>query len=93
MQFEDDIWSGLEVAVLAASPDFKKKLQILTGNRFTTVDYHTALMIKCQIAPTQMAALTGRSKGAIMSRRESLCTRIYDRKLGTKTFDTVIRLL
>ena len=93
VQFEDDIWSGLEVAVLAASPDFKKKLQILTGNRFTTVDYHTALMIKCQIAPTQMAALTGRSKGAIMSRRESLCTRIYDRKLGTKTFDTVIRLL
>lgn len=91
--FDDSIWSGLEDAVLAASPDFKKKLQILTGNRFTTVDYHTALMIKCQIAPTQMATLTGRSKGAIMSRREALCSKIYDRKLPTKTFDTVIRLL
>lgn len=91
--FDDGIWSGLEDAVLAAAPDFKKKLQILTGNRFTTVDYHTALMIKCQIAPTQMATLTGRSKGAIMSRREALCSKIYDRKLPTKTFDTVIRLL
>jgi hypothetical protein len=91
--FDDSIWSGLEEAVLAASPDFKKKLQILTGNRFTTVDYHTALMIKCQIAPIQMATLTGRSKGAIMSRREALCSKIYDRKLPTKIFDTVIRLL
>jgi hypothetical protein len=40
-----------------------------------------------------MTNLLNRSKGAIVSRRESLCFRVFDEKLGTKVIDGIVRLL
>lgn len=89
----DGLWIELEETVLEVSPRFKTNLNLLTLGKLTVLDLHTALLIKCGIKPSQMTVLLGRSNGAIISRRESLCVKIFDEKLGVKVIDKVIRLL
>lgn len=89
----DPLWQELEETVVAASPSFKNNLKLLSGGKLTSNDLRTALLIRCGITPSQMAILLNRSKGAIVSRRDALSMRIFDRKLGTKTTDSIIRLL
>lgn len=93
LSYEAPLWDELEYAVIKSSPNFKDNLQLLTQSRLTTIDFHTALLIKCQILPSQMAILLSKSKGAIVSRRESLCIKIFGERLGTKVIDGIIRLL
>ena len=87
------LWKELEEIVIKCSPNFKKNLQLLVGGKLTSYDLHTAILIKCGISLSQMTNLLNRSKGAIVSRRESLCFRVFDEKLGTKVIDGIIRLL
>lgn len=89
----DDLWSEIEQVVLCSSPKFKTNLHLLTSGLLTMIDLHTALLIKCGIKPSKMTTLLGRSHGAIVSRRETLCMKILDEKKGTKTIDAIIRLL
>lgn len=89
----DGLWIELEETVLKVSPRFKTNLNLLTSGKLTVLDLHTALLIKCGIKPSQMTILLGRSNGAIISRRESLCIKIFDEKLGVKVIDGIIRLL
>ena len=93
LQPDSDLWSELESLVLKCSPNFITSLQLLAGGRLNSNDLHTVLLIKCGIQPTQMSILLNRSKGTIVSRRESLCLRIYGEKLGTKVIDGIIHLL
>lgn len=83
----------LEHVVLESSPGFKTNLTLLTLGKLTTLDLHTALLIKCGIKPSQMTILLGRSNGAIISRRETLCLKVLDQKMGVKVIDHIIRLL
>lgn len=89
----EPIWHELEELILSISPQFKSNLQILLNGKLTTNDYHTAMLVKCGVAPTQMASLFGRSKGTITSRRETMCKKIMGENLGTKVIDSLIRLL
>ena len=89
----DPLWRDIEAVVLSESGQFIERLHQLSGGRLTSNDLHTALLIKCGVAPKQMAVLLNRSKGAIVSRRESLCLRMFDEKMGVKVIDGVIRLL
>lgn len=93
LSYDDPLWDQLECVVLKSSPKFKENLQLLTQGRLTSVDLHTALLIKCHVQPTQMSILLTKSKGAIVSRRESLCLKIFGEQLGTKAIDGIIRLL
>ena len=93
LKSDDPLWQDLEDLVLRISPDFKKNLQLLVGGQLMSYDLHASLLIKCGIPFTQMTVLLNRSKGAIVSRRESLCFRVFDRKMGTKVIDGIIRLL
>lgn len=93
LSYEDPFWDELEYVVIKSSPQFKENLKLLTQSRLTTIDLHTALLIKCHILPSQMAVLLSRSKGAIVSRRESLCVKIFGEQKGTKVIDGIIRLL
>lgn len=90
---DDPLWEELENAVAEISPTFKENLHILLGGRLSSFDFHTALLIKCGIPPTQMAILLNRVKGTIVSRRESICLRVFDQKMGTKVIDGIILLL
>ena len=89
----DVLWSEIEQIVLSSSPKFKINLNLLTLGNLTTIDLHTALLIKCGIKPSRMTTLLGRSNGAIVSRRETLCMKILDEKKGAKVIDAIIRLL
>lgn len=93
LSYEDSLWDELENVVIKSSPKFKDNLQLLTQCRLTTIDLHTALLIKCHLSPSQMSVLLRRSKGAIVSRRESLCLKIFGEQLGTKVIDGIIRFL
>lgn len=72
ISYDDIIWQELEETVIKSSPDFKYNLHLLIQSHMTTIDFHTALLIKCHIQPSQMAMLLGRTKGAIVSRRDTL---------------------
>lgn len=87
------LWEELEAAVINASPKFKEHLQLLVGGTLSSYDLHTALLIKCGVAPMQMSVLFNRAKGTIVSRRESMSKRIFGKKLGTQTIDSIIRQL
>ncbi|MDE6843989.1 MAG: tetratricopeptide repeat protein [Muribaculaceae bacterium] len=87
------LWKQLEEVILQASPDFKTNLQLLTGGRLTQSDLHTAYLVKCHVAPTQMSCLLGRTKGSISSRRESIGFKVFNEKLSVKVIDGIIRLL
>lgn len=93
LSYESPLWNELEEVVIKSSPNFKYNLHLLTQSRLTTIDLHTVLLVKCHILPSQMAILLSKSKGAIVSRRESLCAKILGVKLGTKVIDGIIRLL
>lgn len=89
----DKLWEKLEKAVLEVSPDFKTNLQLLIGGRLSTLDLHTALLIKCQLTTKEMASVLVRSESAIVSRRKTLCIKIYGENKGVKVIDGIIRLL
>ncbi|MDE5875242.1 MAG: tetratricopeptide repeat protein [Muribaculaceae bacterium] len=90
---DDPLWKELEKIVLEVSPNFIRHLLILVGGKVSSYDIHTAILIKCGVQPTQLTKLLNRTKGTIASRRESMCQRIFDEKLGTKILDSIIRLL
>lgn len=90
---DDGFWNELEQVILECSPKFKTNLYLLTLGRLTMLELHTSLLIKCGIKPSQMTILLGRSNGAIISRRETLCLKVLDKKLGVKVIDGIIRLL
>ncbi len=90
---DSPLWHQLEEVILQASPDFKTNLQLLTGGNLTQSDLRTAYLVKCNVAPTQMSCLLGRTKGSISSRRESLGFKVFNEKLGVKVIDGIIRLL
>ncbi len=90
---DDELWIEIEDMVLENSPEFKKRLHILTYGNISTVEYQTALLIKCNIRPLQIAHLLGKSKGAIISRRETLSHKIFDKKISIKNIDNLIHLL
>ena len=89
----DTLWIELEDVVLKVSPVFKSRLYLLAGDRLKADAYHLALLIKCGVTPKEMSVLTGRSKGAVSSRRGYLCASIFGERLGAKVMDDIIKLL
>lgn len=90
---DDPIWEELEKIVIDNSPNFKSNLKLLVGGNFSSYDIKTSLLIKCGISTGPMSILLNRTKGTIVSRRESMCERVFDQKLGTQVIDGIIRLL
>ena len=93
LPLDSQLWEQVESAVIESSPNFKYNLQLLTGGNLSSQDYRMALLIKCGITPTQMISLLGRTKGTVSYRREALCYKVFDQKLGSKVIDGIIRLL
>ena len=89
----DPLWKEIEDVVLESSPNFIQNLNILTLGKLTSIDLRTALLIKCDIRPVHMSLLMSKSNGAIVSRRMELGVKIFDKKIGVKVVDGIIRLL
>lgn len=90
---DSDFWQLIQKAIEEESPSFTSNLMWLLGGKVKTPDLHTALLIKCNVTPTQMTWLFGKSAGAISSRRESMSVRIFGKNVGNATIDNVIKCL
>ena len=90
---DSGIWGEIEFMVQKVSTKFRDDLNMLTSGRLTIPELHTAYLIKCGLKPIQISVLLGRSRGAIVSRRESICEKITGERLGAHVADVIIHLL
>lgn len=92
IQPDSQLWAALEKDIHRISPHFKTNLALLLGN-LSDNDYHTAMLIRAGMTPTEIATLFARTKGTISRNRQRMCERIFDRKLSNTMFDNIIRTL
>lgn len=90
---ESPLWSQLEQTILAQSPLFKERLQLLTGQNLKDLDYHIILLIRCGITPTQMAILLSRVKSTISYHRKLICETILGEQIDNMYIDDLIRCI
>lgn len=93
LNYCDKIWDNIEIAVLNASPDFKQILTALADTKLKNEEYHTLLLLKCGLNPTDIASLQAISKGGLSSRRRRLCVKIFGTSLPNEQFDKIICLV
>lgn len=89
----DALWNEIEQVVLECSPKFRSNLNLLAFGNIKADDLHFALMVKCGIKPHDMTILLGKSNGAVISRRTSLCVKVLDEKYKAEVINSIIRLL
>ena len=89
----DDVWDELKNTVIEHNEKFLYHLNLLMGEEVRETHLRVCLLIKCGMTPKQMGILLGRSSGAISSRREQLCIRIFGKRMGNKVIDDIIRLM
>lgn len=87
------IWTNLENIIIKSSPNFKYRLRLLTGGNLKRSDFRLALLIKCNISPTNISILEGRAKATISYQRKNLCQKVFDQDLNADVIDDIIRLL
>ena len=87
------LWADLENVVLSCSPNFKRYIQILSNGNISSADYRTALLIKCNISPTNMSYLFQLTRTTINSRRTSLSKKLFGESMSSKLGDALIRSL
>ena len=90
---ESEIWKNLDEIIHEESPEFRSRLNLLTGGKITEAEYRTACLIKIQIPPVKIGILFQRNKTTIGSRRESIGKKIYGEKIGVELVDKIIRKL
>lgn len=90
---DERLWKNIEKLILADSPDFLKKLKLLSRDRLTLSEYQTALLVRLRFNPSQMSILLGRSLNTISSRRGFLSMKLFEQNVGTKIIDRIIRSL
>jgi hypothetical protein len=89
----DSIWGEIEDMIYKYSQNFKSRLLLLTSGKLTDDDFHVALLIKCGVTPTQLTKLIGKTKGTVSYKRSVICIKAFDRNLGVKVIDDIIRLI
>lgn len=87
------LWSELHSAILAASPNFDRRLQLLSPGKIKTDAYRIMLLIKCGVTPTQLSFLIGRAKGTLSTRRRILGLKFTDNEISPTMFDNLIYAL
>ena len=87
------LWGELHSVILTASPNFDRRLQLLSPGKIKGDAYRIMLLIKCGVTPTQLCVLIGRTKGALSSRRRILGLKFTDSEISAAMFDNLIYAL
>lgn len=90
---DHSIWQEIEKTVLRDSPDFRKKIIILTKGKISSENYKTLLLVKCGISPTDMSRVLSVSKSTISSRRQRIAESMFNVKLSAQDADKILRML
>lgn len=87
------LWGELHSAIIEASPNFDRRLQLLSPGKIKTDAYRIMLLIKCGVTPTQLCVLIGRAKGTLSTRRRILGLKFTDNEISPTMFDNLIYAL
>lgn len=87
------LWGELHSAIIEASPNFDRRLQLLSPGKIKTDAYRIMLLIKCGVTPTQLCTLIGRAKGTLSTRRRILGLKFTDNEISPTMFDNLIYAL
>lgn len=87
------LWGELHSVIIEASPNFDRRLQLLSPGKIKTDAYRIMLLIKCGVTPTQLCVLIGRAKGTLSTRRKILGLRFTDSEISPTMFDNLIYAL
>ena len=87
------LWGELHSVIIEASPNFDRRLQLLSQNKIKTDAYRIMLLIKCGVTPTQLCVLIGRAKGTLSTRRRILGLKFTDNEISPTMFDNLVYAL
>ncbi len=87
------LWGELHSVIIEASPNFDRRLQLLSPGKIKTDAYRIMLLIKCGVTPTQLCVLIGRAKGTLSTRRRILGLRFTDSEISPTMFDNLVYAL
>ena len=87
------LWGELHSVILTASPNFDRRLQLLSPGKIKTDAYRIMLLIKCGVTPTQLCVLIGRAKGTLSTRRRILGLKFTDNEISPTMFDNLVYAL
>lgn len=87
------LWGELHSVIIEASPNFDRRLQLLSPGKIKTDAYRIMLLIKCGVTPTQLCVLIGRAKGTLSTRRRILGLKFTDSEISPTMFDNLIYAL
>lgn len=87
------LWGELHSVIIEASPNFDRRLQLLSPGKIKTDAYRIMLLIKCGVTPTQLCVLIGRAKGTLSTRRRILGLKFTDNEISPTMFDNLIYAL
>lgn len=90
---DDPLWEQLHDAIRKASPDFDKKLNLLSRGQLNTEEFHTILLIKAGIKPAIQRRLFCRELSTITNRRTSIGIKLIGKKCVPSIVDTLIQNL
>ena len=86
-------WNRLEEFFSQSCPNFLPNLEKLTESKLNEREKQTAMLIKCGFRIGEVGKLLAKSKGAMVSRRETLSLKIFGEKRGSQYIDELIRKL
>ena len=87
------LWGELHSVIVEASPNFDRRLQLLSPGKIKGDAYRIMLLIKCGVTPTQLSVLIGRTKGALSNRRRILGLKFTDIEISAAMFDNLVYAL
>lgn len=87
------LWEGLKKTINDYAPQFRYKLELLTNNKITEEEFHTCLLVKLGLTPTQLSTLLLKAKSTISSRRVRLGQKMFEKKFSSEFIDDVIKSL
>ena len=87
------LWGELHSVIVEASPNFDRRLQLLSPGKIKGDAYRIMLLIKCGVTPTQLSVLIGRTKGALSNRRRILGLKFTDSEISPAMFDNLVYAL
>lgn len=87
------LWGELHSVIIEASPNFDRRLQLLSPGKIKTDAYRIMLLIKSGVTPTQLCVLIGRAKGTLSTRRKILGLKFTDNEISPTMFDNLIYAL
>ena len=89
----DELWHELKKQIETSSPNFFDNLTLLASDRLTKTDIQTLLLIKYGISSSDMTKILSRTHSTIGSRKDSLCLKLFGKKIPNDNLDNIIKII